>query len=111
MTRDRPELPLAVRLDGAVCPGEPAGGVGGTGVGVGGVGARFVDAVERDGLAMEFHPMHRPLDAYTRALQNAGFVIEVLHESVPDDEYVREHPRLQRQTRIPWYLHLRAVRR
>jgi ubiquinone/menaquinone biosynthesis C-methylase UbiE len=72
---------------------------------------QFVDSVERDGLAMEFHSMHRPLDAYTRALQHGGFVIDVLHESVPDDEYVREHPRLQRQTRIPWYLHIRALRR
>jgi SAM-dependent methyltransferase len=72
---------------------------------------RFIDAVERDGLAMEFHSMHRPLGAYTRALQNGGFVIDALHECVPDDEYVREHPRLQRQTRIPWYLHIRAVRR
>ena len=72
---------------------------------------RFIDAVERDGLAMEFHSMHRPLDAYTRALHDAGFDIEVLQESVPDDDYVRDHPRLQRQTRIPWYLHLRAVRR
>jgi SAM-dependent methyltransferase len=71
----------------------------------------IVDAVERDGLAMVFHSMHRPLDAYTGALHDAGFVIEVLRESVPDREYVREHPRLQRQTRIPWYVHLRAVRR
>jgi SAM-dependent methyltransferase len=70
---------------------------------------RFVDSVERDGLAMEFHSMHRPLGAYTRALHDAGFVIEDLRESVPDDEYVRDHPRLQRQTRIPWYLHLRAA--
>jgi SAM-dependent methyltransferase len=72
---------------------------------------RFVDSVERDGIAMEFHSVHRPLDAYTAALHDAGFVIEVLIESVPDEEYIRDHPRLQRQARIPWYLHLRAVRR
>src|SRR5438128_1977629 len=95
--------------------------VGGAGDGLGGVGSnarefadetcespfvitapypsdrRFVDAVERDGLAMEFHSMHRPLDAYTGALHQAGFLIEALHESVPDEDYVREHPRLQRQ--------------
>ena len=72
---------------------------------------RFVDAVERDGIAMEFHSVHRPLDAYTGALSDAGFVIEALIESVPDEEYIRDHPRLQRQARIPWYLHLRAARR
>lgn len=72
---------------------------------------RFVDSVERDGIAMEFHSVHRPLDAYTGALSDAGFVIEELIESVPDDDYIRDHPRLQRQARIPWYLHLRAVRR
>jgi SAM-dependent methyltransferase len=72
---------------------------------------RFTDSVERDGLAMEFHSIHRPLDAYTRALHDSGLDIEVLQESVPDGDYVRDHPRLQRQTRIPWYLHLRAVRR
>jgi SAM-dependent methyltransferase len=71
---------------------------------------RFVDWVERDGLAMEFHSTHRPLDAYTRALHDAGFAIELLRESVPDDAYIRDHPRLQRQARIPWYLHMRAVR-
>jgi len=72
---------------------------------------RFVDAVERDGLAMVFHSMHRPLDAYTRALTDAGFVIDALVESVPDADYIRDQPRLQRQARIPWYLHLRATRR
>jgi SAM-dependent methyltransferase len=72
---------------------------------------RFVDVVDRDGLVMEFHSMHRPLDAYTRVLHDAGFLIELLHEPVPDDDYVRDHPRLQRQTRIPWYLHIRALRR
>ena len=70
---------------------------------------RFSEAVQRDGLTMEFHSIHRPLAAYAAALHDAGFLIEVLRESVPDDAYVREHPRLQRQTRIPWYLHIRAV--
>jgi hypothetical protein len=40
----------------------------------------------------------------------AGFVIEILNEGVPDAESVEDHPRLDRQTRIPWYLHLRARR-
>jgi SAM-dependent methyltransferase len=72
---------------------------------------RFVDAVERDGLTMEFHSVHRPLQAYTDALHDAGFVIDRLAEAVPDDESVADHPRLARQARVPWYLHLRARRR
>jgi SAM-dependent methyltransferase len=72
---------------------------------------RYVDVVERDGIHMEFHSTHRPLGAYTHALGEAGFVIELLVEGVPDAEYIAEHPRLNRQARIPWYLHLRAVRR
>jgi SAM-dependent methyltransferase len=38
------------------------------------------DAIERNGLAMTFHSMHRPLEAYTRALEDAGLVIEALRE-------------------------------
>jgi SAM-dependent methyltransferase len=71
---------------------------------------RIVDDVERDGIGLVFHSMHRPLGAYTGALTDAGFVIEVLNEGVPDAESIEDYPRLDRQTRIPWYLHLRARR-
>jgi SAM-dependent methyltransferase len=71
---------------------------------------RTVDAVERDGIGMVFHSMHRPLGAYSRALSDAGFAIEVLSEGVPDAASIEDYPRLDRQTRIPWYLHLRARR-
>ena len=71
---------------------------------------RFVDQIERDGFTMEFHSMHRPLAAYTEALHDAGFVIDVLREPVPDAAAIAEYPRLGRQDRIPWYLHLRATR-
>jgi SAM-dependent methyltransferase len=69
---------------------------------------RIVDEVERDGIGMVFHSMHRPLGDYTRALADAGFAIEVLNEGVPDAESIADYPRLDRQTRIPWYLHLQA---
>jgi len=71
---------------------------------------RFVDQVERDGLTMEFHSIHRPLEAYTEALHDAGFVIDTLREPVPETAAIAEFPRLARQDRIPWYLHLRATR-
>ncbi len=69
----------------------------------------LVDPIERDGFELVFHSMHRPLGAYTAALRDAGFRIEVLSEPVPDEAAVRDHPRLARQLRIPNYLHIRAV--
>jgi SAM-dependent methyltransferase len=71
---------------------------------------RFVDHVERDGLTMEFHSIHRPLAAYTDAVHRAGFVIDDLREPVPDAAAIARFPRLERQDRMPWYLHLRATR-
>jgi SAM-dependent methyltransferase len=71
---------------------------------------RFVDDVERDGLTMEFHSMHRPLTEYTAALHDARFVIEVMREPVPDAAAIAQYPRLARQARIPWYLHVTARR-
>jgi SAM-dependent methyltransferase len=72
---------------------------------------RYVDEIERDGLRMEFHSMHRALESYTDALHAAGFVIEILREPVPDAAAIARFPRLTRQGRIPWYLHVRAIRR
>ncbi len=72
---------------------------------------RFHDVVERAGIRMEFHQAHRPLEAYARALEAAGFAIESLREPVPDDAHVREHPRVAKWRRIPCFLHVRAVRR
>jgi SAM-dependent methyltransferase len=65
---------------------------------------------ERDGLTMVFHSVHRPIGAYFDALERAGFVVETLREPVPDEELVHDEPRMNRQRRIPWYLHIRARR-
>ena len=71
---------------------------------------RFVDQIERDGLRMEFHSIHRPLATYTDALHDAGFVIDLLREPVPDALAIARFPRLARQNLVPWYLHVRAIR-
>jgi len=67
--------------------------------------------IERDGLTMTFHQMHRPLEAYVGALEEAGFAIEALREPVPDEQHVRDEPRMARWRRLPAFLHFRAVRR
>jgi SAM-dependent methyltransferase len=64
----------------------------------------YSDSVERDGYEMEFASLHRPLEAYVRALADAGFLIEDLRE-----------PKMvlatQRWARIPLFLYIRASRR
>jgi SAM-dependent methyltransferase len=69
---------------------------------------RLVEPMARDGLEMVFHSEHRPLSAYTGALERAGFVIESLREPLPAADVVRDHPRLAGVRRVPWFLHLRA---
>jgi hypothetical protein len=55
---------------------------------------RYTDHVERDGLAMTFISMHRPLSAYTSALFANSMAITALTEAGPGT--------------LPWLLALRA---
>jgi SAM-dependent methyltransferase len=69
----------------------------------------YADTFLRDGLEMTFTSVHRPLEAYTEALADCGFVIERLREPrLPDHALRREHS--GRWQRIPLFLHLRAVK-
>jgi SAM-dependent methyltransferase len=61
----------------------------------------YADYVERDGYEMEFASLHRPLEAYVRALADAGFVIEDLREP-------KTVSTTERWTRIPLFLYIRA---
>lgn len=68
----------------------------------------YVDEVERDGLAMRFASVHRPLADYVSALSRAGFLIEDLREpAVP--VHASDTPSAHRWRRLPLFLHLRAV--
>lgn len=70
---------------------------------------RKADRVERGGLTMTFHLEHRPIEAYSRALEASGLVIEALREPrVPDA--AAKSARSQRWQRVPLFLHLRARR-
>jgi len=64
---------------------------------------RLADDVNRDGLAMTFHSEHRPLQAYTDAIADAGLLIERVVE-------VREPDPSDKWHRVPLFLHLRAVK-
>jgi ubiquinone/menaquinone biosynthesis C-methylase UbiE len=64
------------------------------------------ETLERDGFSMTFHSAHRPLEAYARALEAAGFLIERLREH----KTTREQTRTARWTRVPLFLHVRAVK-
>jgi SAM-dependent methyltransferase len=70
---------------------------------------RTVDEVERNGLSMTFHSEHRTLEAYSRALEEHGFLIEALRETRVPDAAARS-ARARRWQRVPLFLHLRARR-
>ena len=73
-------------------------------------GGVFDQTFERDGLTMRFHGFTYPLEAYSRALEAAGLVIEVLREPPQRDEAVAKDPAEQRWQRLPVFLFFRAVR-
>ena len=63
----------------------------------------LIREADRNGYSMTFEMEHRPLQAYTDALAAAGFLIERIQEvGEPDHE--------DKWSRIPLFLHLRAVR-
>jgi SAM-dependent methyltransferase len=57
-----------------------------------------------DGLKVLFFREHRPLEAYVRALLDAGFIIEQLHEVTDEDESKPWH-------RVPMFLDILATRK
>lgn len=68
------------------------------------------DTVERDGHRIVFSYIHRPLEAYARALEMAGFLIEALREPRPPERYLKSRPLAPRLLRIPLFLDVRAVK-
>ena len=67
----------------------------------------YSDSIERDGRRMVFHSRHRPLEAFSLALEASGFVIEAIREHrIPEDGFRSDRSR--RWRRIPLFLHVRA---
>jgi SAM-dependent methyltransferase len=67
-------------------------------------------SASRGGVQLTFHSEHRPLQAYSRALEAAGLLIEAIREPAAPDQVVRDDPGCYRWQRIPLFLHMRAVR-
>jgi hypothetical protein len=65
---------------------------------------------DQDGLQLTFHSEHRPIEAYSRALESASLLIEAIREVGAPDEVVAAEPDKRRWQRIPIFLHIRAVK-
>jgi SAM-dependent methyltransferase len=65
---------------------------------------------DRYGIRVTFHSEHRPVEAYSRALEAAGLLIEAIRETRVPDSVVAATPGQRRWQRIPLSLHLRAVK-
>ncbi len=70
----------------------------------------YHDNIARGGLEMDFVSAHRPLQAYTEALAEAGFLIERLREPALPEHAIKT-PRHRRWQRLPLFLHMRALKR
>ncbi len=69
---------------------------------------RFSEAITREGLTMTFEGVDRPLEDYTRALFDSGFVIDALREPRPAPELIRRCPDLGPAASKPFFLQLRC---
>lgn len=71
---------------------------------------RFEERFERDGLEITFRSWLYPLSAYTKALENSGFVIERIEEPTPSLDSVAERPRSAKWRRVPLFMFIRAMK-
>jgi SAM-dependent methyltransferase len=71
---------------------------------------RYVEVMERDGLTMTYHSLHHPFETYSRALEDAGLLLEAVREPPVGDALVDLDPRRARWQRIPVFLFFRAAK-
>jgi SAM-dependent methyltransferase len=70
----------------------------------------FDETFERAGLIMRFRGLTHPIEAYARALEDAGLLIDRLREPAQRDAAVASDPAEARWQRLPMFLFIRAVR-
>jgi ubiquinone/menaquinone biosynthesis C-methylase UbiE len=66
----------------------------------------YVEPLERDGLAMVFHSYHHSLSGYFAPLEQNGLLVEAVREPPTPPGVMRT----ERWTRLPLFLHVRAVK-
>jgi SAM-dependent methyltransferase len=71
---------------------------------------RTADTIERDGIAFTFHQIHRPLQAWSALLRDAGLLIEDVREPRPSVPVVTDDSSLAGAREKPAFLHLRCVK-
>jgi SAM-dependent methyltransferase len=71
---------------------------------------RIAERHEHEGAEITLHDIHRPLSAYFEPLEAAGMSVEALREPVPGPELLDRRPDAEQWTRMPCFLHLRAVK-
>ena len=69
------------------------------------------ETVTKGSLEMTFHGWTYTLEDYARALEAAGFVVDLVREPRPSAEQAAKRPSLERWRRIPLFLFMRAVKR
>jgi SAM-dependent methyltransferase len=65
---------------------------------------RFSAVAERHGIKMHFSGWHRSITTYSKAIQDAGLVIEAIHEPVPADDAPPAN--WDRWRRMPMFMNL-----
>ena len=69
----------------------------------------FEGTAERNGVTMTFGGWAYPLEAYSRAFEDAGLLVEALREPAVPDEALERDPAEGRWKRIPAFLFVRAI--
>jgi SAM-dependent methyltransferase len=71
---------------------------------------RTLDEVDRDGIAVAFHQVHRPLEAWLELFFEAGLRLEAVREPRPSEAEAAADGELAKSRALPAFLHLRCRR-
>lgn len=71
---------------------------------------RTVDSVERDGVAITFHQVHRPLQEWFALVRDARYLVEDLREPRPSEAAAAGDPSLEKNRERRAFLHLRCLK-
>jgi SAM-dependent methyltransferase len=69
-----------------------------------------LDVDRHDGETFRFRVSHRPIEHYSRALEQAGFAIDAIRETKSPPLAVEEFPVLANWARVPNFLHVLAAK-